>query len=338
MTIKVNNNKTIFVSIVVPSFNEEKNIERCLKSIASLNYLKKFYEVILVDNGSTDKTVKIVETFKNVFKLTIEIIPRVNVSALRNKGAKIAQGDIIAFLDADCTVAPNWLLNAIKYFDDETVGAVGCSHKIPANFSWVANAWHIAIEKNRTLGEKMHLPSGNLIVRKDYFFKVGCFDEDLITNEDYELCLRFRKHGLKIFSDPSIEAVHYGVPQTLSEFYQQQKWHGIHVLKVFCGNLREIKNLNDLKTFKAVFYGMYSLIFHLWLAIELFLFFKNSFSLNILLPLFAVVFLPILLAIKTTSCFKQISQLSTLYYIYGLARASSLISNISNCRSLARGV
>lgn len=96
-------------SVVIPALNEEKYIGTCLKSLRNQNYSGK-YEIIVMDNGSTDKTVEIAEKYSD--RLFIE--PDCSLPNLRNKGIDLAKGDKIAMIDSDCQAKKNWLKEAEK--------------------------------------------------------------------------------------------------------------------------------------------------------------------------------------------------------------------------------
>jgi len=317
-------------SIIIPALNEEKFIGKCLESIIHLKTPPDNYEVIIVDNGSTDKTIDIAESFKNHFSLKIITIKNATISALRNSGVKASIGDILAFIDADCTVSEDWLKNAIKYFEDPIIGAVGASHYIPEGSSWVANAWDLIIQRKRLFGEVESLPSGNLLIPKKHFLKINGFDENLITNEDYELCYRLRKIGLRIYSDPNIKAIHWGIPNNLLAFYKQQKWHGTHVVKVFIDNFKELNTLSGILKFKAILYSLYYLIFILTFLFGMFLFLCNGDLFLIGISFLGLFIIPLLLSMrimdKSNASFGNFIKLIILYFIYGIARAQSLIN------------
>ena len=113
-----------FISIVIPAKNEEKNIGRCLSGIQALDYPKDKIEIIVVDNGSSDKTVRIAERMGAV----VYIIPDVSIAALRNYGYSKSQGEYIAYLDADCIPNKEWLKIAVYTFyslnDVDVVGGI----------------------------------------------------------------------------------------------------------------------------------------------------------------------------------------------------------------------
>jgi glycosyltransferase involved in cell wall biosynthesis len=315
------------VSIIIPSLNEEKNIGRCLSSIQEIDISSEYYEILLIDNGSTDKTCEIAASFKDKLNIKLLSAPEVNISVLRNIGAKNANGNILAFVDADCTVSLDWITNALPHFTSNTIGAVGSNVRSPDNASWVAETWNLSLSKKRFLGDIDFLPSGNLIVTKDNFNKVNGFDESLKTNEDYDFCFRLRQQGLRIYSDPTISVTHWGTPQTLVEFYKREKWHGIDVLRNFLQDIRKLKNL------KAVLYSLYYTICIFLISVSFFHFIISHEYIYLITFVLAIVIAPIVLSIRTLSTqgksIKHIVKLSVLYFIYGIARAVSII-NINN--------
>jgi len=315
-----------YVSIIIPALNEEKHIGLCLESITENIRDRTLYEVILVDNGSSDNTLKIAEKYKTKLTLKILIKTNCNISKLRNMGVRHSKGNILAFLDADCTISKEWLNSAIPYFNRQSCAAAGSSHEIPPGYSWVAKTWDMVISKKRRVTETDNLPSGNMFVDKDKFNKVGGFDESLETNEDFDLCFRFRKCGFKLFSDPEISAFHWGAANTLSEFYRQCRWHGKSVLKVF---LSDIKSLNNVY---AVLYSIYFLLGIIGFIIgvaDLFFYYRWNLVVTML---FALIIPPVLLSYKVLKGkegrFKWLPMLSWLYFIYGIARANSLLDNL----------
>ena len=180
-----------FVSIIIPAFNEEECLSQCLNSIFNLNYPREKFEVIVIDNGSTDRTCDIVASYD---VLLLQDRTK-NVSGLRNLGAKHASGDILAFVDADCMVAEDWLVNAEKYFDDLSVAAWGGPPQVPENSTWVQKAWSVLRQNKQPVEFVDWLGAINFFVRKDLFNKVGGFDESLVTCEDVDLSYRLSKYG-----------------------------------------------------------------------------------------------------------------------------------------------
>ncbi|MFX1519417.1 MAG: glycosyltransferase [Promethearchaeota archaeon] len=109
-----------FVSIVVPTRNEEKKIEACLRSILNLDFPKEKYEILVIDGKSTDRTVEIAS------KYPVRIIenPKYKIGPAHNIGIKEAKGDIIVFTDADAQVDTHWLKFLVEHFSNPDVGCV----------------------------------------------------------------------------------------------------------------------------------------------------------------------------------------------------------------------
>jgi glycosyltransferase involved in cell wall biosynthesis len=244
---------TVSISIIIPALNEERMIGRCLESLVKLAFARERFEVILVDNGSRDKTLTIAESFKNQLNLRILQQTGVRISGLRNLGARAAQGGILAFLDADCLPASDWLDRIFTLAPADGAGVLGAHYLLPEDSTWVGRTWHIYQEAPKA-GEVSHIPAGDLIMRREDFLRLGGFDESIQTNEDYELCERARAAGMKVRAFPEIGVVHLGTAKSLKVFFRKQAWHGTHVIKVF---LRDVLKSHNRK---AVFFAAYTFL------------------------------------------------------------------------------
>lgn len=111
------------ISIIIPCYNEEKNIKKCIYSISKANYPKTKLEVIVIDDGSIDNTRKILS--KSGIKLINS--EHVGKSAALNLGVNKARYDFILALDADTTIDKNFIKNIVKPFEDKKVGATNGS-------------------------------------------------------------------------------------------------------------------------------------------------------------------------------------------------------------------
>lgn len=208
-------------SIIIPAKNEEANIGRCLDSISSIDWPVEQYEVIVVDNGSSDRTAEIAqEKGAKVFVKT-----ELTISGLRNFGAGAGTGEILAFLDADCTVTCSWLKVAAPYLQRTGVVCFGSPPVVPEDATWVPKAWFAVRRKSEDAAETDWLESMNMFVRREPFLACGGFDETLITCEDYDLSLRLRAYGA-IIADSSLVAVHHGEAATIGHFFRKELWRG----------------------------------------------------------------------------------------------------------------
>jgi glycosyltransferase involved in cell wall biosynthesis len=305
-------NKVPRVSIVIPAKNEAENIGACLDSIFAINYNSSAYEVIVVDNGSEDSTVQIA-TEKGAQILTI---PNVNISALRNLGTRHAQGDIVAFIDADCTVALDWLAQAEKYFDDEQIVCFGSAPNIPARFTWVQATWFLVRKRQELITDVLWLESMNMFVQKAIFNKVGGFDETLMTCEDVDLSYRISTYG-RIVSDQNIQSVHHGEAHDITTFFRKECWRGKSNYRGLRQHGLRLKEIPSLVL--PVYYLMFAIllllniIFGNWLYVGVICIFWQS-------PIAAIAFLKI----HKHSAYTYFGQLLILYNVYYCARCVAI--------------
>lgn len=216
------NGNHVAVSIIIPARNESAHLPALLASLAQLDYSRDKLEIILVDHASTDATPRIAREAG----ARVIVHHGGTISSVRNHGAQVAAGEVLAFLDADCTVDSAWLANALCHFDDPQVGAVGSYHVVPLDPpTWVRKVLQKQIEARPQLTEPNWLPSGNMFVRRDAFMKCGGFDESMATCEDVDLSYRLAKHS-RLVADARIRCWHHGEPRTLWEVFRKELWRG----------------------------------------------------------------------------------------------------------------
>lgn len=193
--------KKIDVSVVVPSYNEEKLLSLCLRSLINQDFKRK-YEIIVVDNASNDNTKSILRKFK-VRSIHID---KKNVSLARDVGFRNAYGEIIVSTDADTIVPKNWLSKIYKRFEDdpELIGMSGS-----ASF-WDGNIWdnlfvipHISYNYLNYFLNLGFFTGQNMAIRKKVFDQIGGFDLKKPSAEDLDLCLKLQQIG-KIKYCPTI--------------------------------------------------------------------------------------------------------------------------------------
>jgi len=309
---KKNTNKTFpLVSFIVPTLNAEKTIKFCLNSITDLNYPKDLIEIILIDNGSTDNTLRVAQTYN----IKIFVKPELTIGGLRNFGAKVAKGDIFAFVDSDCIIEKNWLKNTLKVLSNPSVGATGCGYEISPNASWVEKSWFVLREASR---KKVNfIPAGNLIIKRKVFEQVGGFDENLITGEDYNLCDKIKRAGYLVISDNSIRAVHLGNPKTLRTFFKKEIWYGLGMISSSKDFANKIVILSHVFLFLLItlLYAVFQKNFLLFLStfvIILFIISISAFYRNFIKP-------------NKSRNVKYFFYLIPLYFLYFLGRSVSLL-------------
>ncbi|MEW6329589.1 MAG: glycosyltransferase, partial [Candidatus Micrarchaeota archaeon] len=180
------------ISVVIPTLNEEKCIEECLLSLRAQRYDER-YEIILVDGQSGDRTQAIAK--KYVDKVLVK--PPKGPATARNIGAREAKYPIVAFIDADCIAAPNWLEEIEKSFRENIVGLGGVVR--PSSGTWfdklmfkINSDWWVRVSARFGVYQ---LYGNNCAYRRANFLKIGGFNENVSFFEDTELSMRMKKVG-----------------------------------------------------------------------------------------------------------------------------------------------
>jgi len=307
--------KPIF-SVIIPAFNEVKAIGECLSALANQSLPRKFFEVIVVDNGSTDETAGSAATFQDLLHLRVLFTTEPCISGVRNFGASFATGRFFAFLDADCVVPSHWLEAAAELLAADSARVIGAHYIIPPNSSWLAKAWYGDMSTRKS-GPVSYVPSGDLFVSRENFFKIDGFDPEIATSEDTDFCKRASDVGLPTVAVTRLGVVHFGTPQSLGSFYRKQRWHGTHVHRVFW------KDIRGSRATKSVVFAGYTL---LAVAAGVGIAFHGVISGRLLEVLLAPVLLliaPFLMAIRRSR--SGVGPLTLLYLVYGLARGVALL-------------
>jgi glycosyltransferase involved in cell wall biosynthesis len=218
----VNCNPKNGVSIILPAYNEEKYVGEVLTCLIKVMQTSDVAnEIIVVDNGSSDSTKSIVSTFP-VKLVNCDIK---GAAACRNLGVTHALFDKIAFLDSDCLVGLDWIENIVLNLAKENNAAYGGPCTSPKNGSWVEKAWAPEEIITDSYGESL-LAGCNFSVRKENFFALGGFKEELLTAEDDDLSRRINNSEFKCIRDTKQAVVHLGYPKTLKESFKKVLWHG----------------------------------------------------------------------------------------------------------------
>jgi len=194
-----------FISIIIPVKNEGEILKRCLNSIKNLDYPKEKLEIIVADGNSYDNTKEVAESFGAKVVLNEKEV----VVSARNVGFKVAEGDLIAFTDADCTFSKLWLKNSLKYFQDYSIAGVGGPTLLPKEATVFEKAIDYLFQIAELLSATSHrknvnlsretedLPGCNAIYRKDILARVMPVEESFLTAEDVWMNYCIRKLGYK---------------------------------------------------------------------------------------------------------------------------------------------
>jgi len=212
---------------VIPVRNDAARLRDCLNSIHASAQCSEI-EILVVDNGSTDNSVEVARKGD----ATVLSLPGLRVSALRNRGAAAASGDLLAFIDSDHEIGRGWVSSAFQSLEDGSVAAAGALCYPPRNPTWVQRIYDGLRDHRAGRRDVNWLGSGNLVVRRDAFVAVGGFDQELEVCEDVDLCQKLRAAGYRLVSNPRLESIHNGDPRSLSALFAGELWRGRDNLKV----------------------------------------------------------------------------------------------------------
>ncbi len=196
------------VSVVVCTFNGARTLGECLDGLGALDYPD--YEVIVVNDGSTDTTAAIAASYP------VRLITTENrgLSSARNTGLDAATGEIVAYIDDDARPDPHWLVYMVRAFIEGDWAAVGGPNLPPPNDGVVADCianspggpMHVLVSDC----EAEHVPGCNMAVRRSALTRVGGFDPQFrVAGDDIDLCWRLQAHHLKVGFSPAAVVWHH---------------------------------------------------------------------------------------------------------------------------------
>jgi len=229
------------ISVVVCTYNRSESLRKTLGSLAQLwAPAGTSWELIVVDNNSTDDTAEVVKTIAATSNLSVRYVFEINqgVSHARNAGISAARGDIIAFTDDDVTVDPRWLCELQKIFDQFACTGVG-GRIVPVGMcqkpSWLVLDGPHSLKSGTVVsfdhGEKpceLRTSFGaNMAFRRVAFEEHGFFRTDLgrgsalMLGEDTEFCTRLLSAGEKLVYAPSAVVYHVTPRERMAKSYFQ---------------------------------------------------------------------------------------------------------------------
>lgn len=197
-------NNRVAISIVLPAYNEERLIGRCLASLIKQDFSLP-YEIIVVNNNSTDRTDEIAAKFP--VKIISETMQ--SVVCARQRGLTQAQGPIVAGVDCDCTYPPEWLSTIYKCFDNPQVVACGGPAIAETNPWWahLIYKWGYKLDEliYKTTGKVIYLGGYNFAFRKDVFLKIGGYRTYLdFGGDEWDPLQRLSRVGQVVFEPKAL--------------------------------------------------------------------------------------------------------------------------------------
>jgi glycosyltransferase involved in cell wall biosynthesis len=187
------------ISVVIPTYNRMEDLERCLSALERQSIPRKRFEVIVVDGGSSDATLDLLDSFrrKGRLDLSYHVERKRGAAAARNLGIKKARGGIIAFTDDDCVPSEGWLSELSGAFpqDGRCAGVGGIV--VPLEDRLIPRYLHVR-RAGRGVGfgtRAIHLATTNAMYRRSALLDVGCFNDRMIIGEDIDLSQRILRKG-----------------------------------------------------------------------------------------------------------------------------------------------
>jgi len=198
------------ISIVIPVYNQAEHLANCLDSIARQTYDN--YEIIVVNDGSTDNLIEVIEKFKKIFSFKLIYSEEENrgAGAARNKGAELAKGEFIIFCDADVVMQPTMLEIMLKTLKDNPSASFCYS-----SFIWGRKKFKLWPFNAEKLKQMPYITTTSLIKREHF----PGFDETLKKFQDWDLWLTMLEQGYAgVWVDQALFKVAVGGTQTMSNW------------------------------------------------------------------------------------------------------------------------
>ena len=185
-------------------------------------------EVVVIDNGSRDASAAVAAQAGAL----VLSRPGDCVASLRNDGVTAATGDIVAFVDADHLLGPDWVESAARLFQDDTVAGTGALCLAPASGTWVQAAFDRLRSRVSGVRDVEWLGAGNLAFRRRVFQEVGGFDTPSRRARASISATACARPGYRLVSDDRLRNVHMGDPETLRALFFSELWRGRDNIRV----------------------------------------------------------------------------------------------------------
>lgn len=223
------------VSVVICTYNRCESLNRCLESLAQMRSPRDAdWELLIVDNNSTDATRDVCEAWRHRLTVPFEYVfeETQGTGAARNKGIQAARGNIVAFTDDDCLVAPDWLENIVREFDGNPrlSGLGGRSEQADARDATLAlrmsEERRVLCSATAALG---FIPGCNMAFRRELLADIGGFDPFFGAGarfpgaEDTDFLYRAFKRGARLLYAPNVRVIHNHGRRSLEEVKNLRK-------------------------------------------------------------------------------------------------------------------
>jgi len=237
----------INTSIIITVFNDELYLKKTLNAIMEQVDDMPSVEIIVVDNGSTDNSVKLAKTFSRV-KIILENNHLKSPYSCRNRGIEIAKGEVIILLDSTCVPGDKWLKNGLSALAKEDTDVVG--GKVLFDFEGKLTAGKIYdsitnVRMKESIEIKKIAKAGNLFIKRKVFDSAGVFPEGIRSGADVRWTHKVSQLGFNIVYSP--DAIVYKPARTYFELLRKQWRVGLHQPLIWADNNKTVTIANRLK-------------------------------------------------------------------------------------------
>lgn len=225
--------KKIEFSVIVPAFNSGRTLDFCLEALERQGLGRERFEIIVVDDGSTDNTAALAQQYEIRYVFQENHGP----ASARNAGVAVASGEIVLFTDADCMPCPDWVQEMVCPFSDSGIVAVKGRYRTRQT-QWMARFAQMEFEDRYDMLQKHDtidmIDTYSAAFRKDVFLRTGGFDTSFpkANGEDAELSYRLASDGCKMVFNPKAVVFHTH-PSTLVKYLKIKFWRGYWRMAVY---------------------------------------------------------------------------------------------------------
>ena len=228
------------VSVIVPCFNEAGTIRLLLDALFRQSYPLDLLEVLIADGRSSDRTREEIRLWAEdhpALRIRVVDNPERSIPAALNRAIEAARGDVVVRLDAHCVPNPDYIERCVSALTEGRGENVGGRWDIqPGGKRWAARSIAAAVSSPIGVGDAKYRYSeeGGTVdtvpfgaYRRETLEKLGGYDETLLSNEDYDLNVRIRNGGGKIYFDPAIRSVYFARPTfgaLAKQYYRYGYW------------------------------------------------------------------------------------------------------------------
>ncbi|HRE41056.1 MAG TPA: glycosyltransferase [Ignavibacteria bacterium] len=321
INLKSDDKQLPFVSVIIAARNEKDNITRCINSLKKIKYDKSLYEIILVNDKSTDNTKELMYLASGNDKNIIIIDSRNSESSnLKGKAnaidtaIEIAKGDIILTSDADCEISPDWIIETAKYYDSKTAmvcGFTNIKYTESLFFKMQALDWVylLSLASGSTgINNTLSCIGNNLSFRKSVYLEVGGYEGiEFSVTEDFALMraiFKLKKYKIKYPVNEKSVVWTEGCKDLKTLYKQKKRWLKgglkINLLGYIIGFELYIMNL-------TLIFGLFFLDPLIYIALIAIKFFSEL-----------LIMIPVIFRLKLKNLFQYFLFFEIYFAVYGL--------------------